>query len=288
MNQMNYGQPGQAPMSVAQMQGDGGSRFAPNLTQMDLSSVLGVNVQSSGGLLVQFFYYRVQFGGRTNPLKGKYETRLAVALQPRGDRLTVAIRNLSPEDAQRDFPAEWNTFKVYMDTPTTGTPLYELPGATQSMIGLLALHGIRSIEDMANVPTDICAQIGMDAQTASRLAKLWLGRKDGSVNDIELAEQLASTTSALQQAHEELRRLRADAEVKDRTLEAVKQMGMGHGQAPSPLGIPTGQVAARDDGTLYVDPKEYQNAAAEPAVDIFAAPRMVTGTEDLGDPLAEE
>lgn len=285
MNNMNYGQPQQQPFSVAAMQG--GSPLAPNRTDMDLSSVFGGAVQSTGGLLVQFFYYRVQFGGRLNPLKGKYETRLAVALQPRGDRLSVAVRNLTEEEAQRDFPAEWQHFKVHMDTPTSGTPLYDLPGVTQSMIGLLALHGIRSIEDMANVPADVCAQIGMDANTASRLAKIWLGRKDGSIDDIQTAERLATTEAALQTSNEELRRLRETVAAQERAIEAIQRMGGAH-QATSPLGVQMGQPAMDNRGALLVDPEEYRNATGEPAVDVFGAPRIVSGSEDLGDPLSEE
>ncbi len=283
MNQMSYGTQ-TPPLSVAAMQqNSGGSALAPNLTTMDLSSVFGGAVQSSGGLLVQFFYYRVQFGGRQNPMKGKFETRLAVALQPRGDRLTVAVRNLTEEQAQREFPAEWQHFKMYMDAPTNGTPLHELPGATQSMIGLLALHGIRSIEDMANLPADICAQIGMDAQTASRLAKIWLGRKDGNQDDIMTAERLATTESALERALAELRQARETIAVQDRTIEAVQRMG-GQQQGVSPMGIATGQPRTGIDGILMVETDDYRNTA-EPTVDIFAAPHVVSDASDMTNPL---
>lgn len=285
MNQMSYGNQA-PPLSVAAMQQNaGGSALAPNLTQMDLSSVFGGAVQSSGGLLVQFFYYRVQFGGRQNPLKGKFETRLAVALQPRGDRLTVAVRNLTEEQAQRDFPAEWQHFKVYMDTPTSGTPLHELPGATQSMIGLLALHGIRSIEDMANLPGEVCAQIGMDAQTASRLAKIWLGRKEGSQDDIMTAERLATTESALERALAELRQAKETIAVQDRTIEAVQRMG-GQQQGVSPMGIAIGQPTTGTDGVLMVETDDYRNAG-DPAVDVFTAPHVVSDASDMADPLAD-
>ena len=71
------------PMSVGQMQGGVGT--SPNLSGSDLSSVFGGEVQSSGGLMVQFFYHRVRLGGRNTPNAGKFETRLAVALKPRGD-----------------------------------------------------------------------------------------------------------------------------------------------------------------------------------------------------------
>ena len=283
MNQMSYGNQAPPPSIAAMQQNSGGSALAPNLTTMDLSSVFGGAVQSSGGLLVQFFYYRVQFGGRQNPMKGKFETRLAVALQPRGDRLTVAVRNLTEEQAQRDFPAEWQHFKVYMDTPTTGTPLHELPGATQSMIGLLALHGIRSIEDMANLPADVCAQIGMDAQTASRLAKIWLGRKDGNQDDIMTAERLATTESALEIALAELKNLKHTTEIQARTIEAIQRMG-GQQQGVSPMGIATGQPRTGTDGVLMVETDDYR-ATGEPAVDVFAAPHVVSDASGMDNPL---
>jgi hypothetical protein len=191
---MNMNQGFGAPqMSVGQMQN--GNGIAPNLSGTDLSSVFGGEVQSSGGLMVQFFYHRVRIGGK-NTGTGKYETRLAVALKPRGDMLTLAVRPITEEDAQRQFPAEWQQFKMYMDTPTRGTPLHELPGATQSMIAILVLGGIRSIEDLVGLPSDVCAQMGMDAVHAQTLAKTWIQRKNGAAAGINMAERLAKPACA--------------------------------------------------------------------------------------------
>ena len=131
--------------------------------------------------------------------------------------------------------------------------------------------------------SDICAQIGMDAQTASRLAKIWLGRKDGNQDDIMTAERLATTESALERALAELRQARETIAVQDRTIEAVQRMG-GQQQGVSPMGIATGQPRTGIDGILMVETDDYRNTA-EPTVDIFAAPHVVSDASDMTNPL---
>jgi hypothetical protein len=288
---MNLNQPfsGGPQMSVAQMQN--GSGVAPNLSGTDLSSVFGGEVQSSGGLMVQFFYHRVRIGGKQTST-GKFETRLAVALKPRGDMLTLAVRPITEEEAQRQFPGEWQQFKMYMDTPTRGTPLYELPGATQSMIAILVLGGIRSIEDLVNLPADVCSQMGMDATHAQNLAKVWIQRKNGAADDIGMAERLAALEIQARQGTDEVARLRAENAAQAQALELLRGMGMGGGGNGVPAqGGNSDVVPAVPMGVpSFLAPRERDDAednGQRDGSDMFTATALINDMSGMKNPLED-
>lgn len=274
------------PMSVGQMQ----NGSSPNLSDRDLSSVFGGEVQSSGGLMVQFFYHRVRLGGKNTPNAGKFETRLAVALKPRGDMLTLAVRPITEEEAQRQFPAEWQQFKMYQDAPTRGTPLHELPGATQSMIAILVLGGIRSIEDLVHLPEDVCQQMGMDALQAQKLAKIWIQRKAGAAEDINLAERLAENEASNARMAAELQQLRAANAAQAQALETLKGMGFGAGGASGPQ-QDSGVVPAVHIGGIpsFPDASDGRNngedATQRDGSDIFTATALINDMSSLKNPL---
>lgn len=287
--QMPFGMT-QQPMSVAQMQGG----RSPDLTGQNISA-FSDNVTSSGGLMVQFFYHRQPLGGRTARTPGapKFETRLAVAKKPRGDMLTLAVHNITEEDAQREFPVEWQQFKHYMDTPTRGTPLHELPNATQSMIAILVLGGIRSIEDLVNVPTDVCQNMGMDAFEAQKLAKIWIQRKRGAADDINLAERLAALEADKTAKDAELTRLRQENAVAAQTIEALKSIGFGAAanpaqppaQAMGPDVVPAGDPS--NFGSSLPQRPAGEDGDSGNGSDIFTITELIQGTENMPDPLAE-
>lgn len=248
-------------------------RIAPNLTDRDLSGYLGAGVQAKGGLVVRFFYARVRFGGTSGPLVGKFETRLFVALQPRGDRLTEAVEQITPERAQAEYPMEYHAFRTNEDTPTNGTPLNDLPGMTQAMISQLVLSGIRSIEDLINVPPDMANQIGLDAVTARNIALTWFKRKDEAGDTIKMADQLARSDAALQDAMNQLAAMRESNAVQERTLAALQAMGaapMHQGQTPG--------------ASIMVSDPAYETSGM---ADVFGVPAMVTGAQDMRDPLED-
>lgn len=275
MNQFQqpYGAPG--AVSVGQMQGG----VAPDLTDRNLS-VFNDSVSSSGGLMVQFFYHRQPLGGKNarTPGVARYETRLAVAKKPRGDMLTLAVHNITEEDAQRMFPAEWQAFKMHMDAPSNGTPLHELPGATQSMIAILVLGGIRSIEDLVRLPDDVCQNMGMDAFEAQKLAKIWIQRKRGAADDIGLAERLAQLEADRARDQAELQRLRQESSVANQTIEALKSMGIGAAitqQAPHAMGpdvVPAGMPSFGG-----AQPMRGDDGAAGGGSDIFTITELLNG-----------
>lgn len=253
-----------------------GSRMAPDYTHLDLSSALGA-VQSSGGLNVQFFYERVRIGGDSGPQAGTFQTRLCVALQPKGDRLTVAVENITPAIATQRFPREWHHFETYQDVPTAGTPLHELPGISQSMIAQLVLNGIRAVEDLVNLPQEIASNIGLDAITARNIAINWTDLKTKAAPTLDLADKASRAELELAQLKAQMAALQQTNLAQAGTIEAIKAMG----------GIPNANAQATPGEAIPMDRKEAYEAVAPS--DIFGAPELVTGNDDLNmaDPLAD-
>lgn len=161
-----------------------------DLSHLDLSSHLGP-VTSRGSVLVSFEYIRVAVKSRMPGQRNRLETRLAVRLKPMGERYSEAIEQISEEDAQRLYPQEFAHFKNYQDVPTRGTPLSELPGMSQSMIGLCVINGLRSVEDLAAITDDAAAQCGLDVSSAHRLAKRWTDKRDQNMPAIETSDEMA-------------------------------------------------------------------------------------------------
>ncbi len=269
--------------SPPMMRPSSGNGVTRDMTAGDYSSYL--QTQGTGGLLVEFFYLRVRFGGETGPYAGKFETRLCVAKQPRGDRLTVAVSYITEAEAQQQFPAEWQMFKTYMDTPTRGTPLHELPGATQSMVAILVLHGIRSIEDLAVLPADVASQIGLDATTARNLALRWIDLRDGNSQEIANAERLAKMEAELALLREQNATLARNNDVLERTNQSLRGMQAGGpvsiGQQAMQAPIVMGQTF---EGMQMVNSPDFDG---DSGADIFAgSPEVVGGLSDLPpDPL---
>lgn len=250
--------------------------LAPNLSDRDLSGSGMGPVAGTGGLLVQFFYMRVPIKTRNARRNGSFETRLCVAKQPRGDRATVAASYITETEAQRLHPVEWAQFKQYQDAPTSGTPLHELPGVSQSQIMLLVMHGIRSIEDLLEISPDVANQVGLEAVTARKIAIQWEARRKGTGADIDLARQLAAQeieNETLRKRHEQMEATMAAMQAK---IEAMAAMGGGHASA-AVMAPP-----AADDGLPGLDDM--------PDTPFGEGGEIVTGNDDLSmdpDPLQE-
>lgn len=187
-------------------------------TGADLSSHLQP-VAGRGQVLVTFEYGRVAIQARAPGQKNRMETRLMVRLKPMGDRYTEAIETISEDDAMRLYPTEFSHFKNYQSAPTRGTPLSELPGISQSMIGLCIINGLRSVEDLASITDDIAAQAGLDVSTAHRIAAQWIARRDKNAKMIEGAEQV----SRLHEENQALKDRLSALEVQVKAQELVAQ-----------------------------------------------------------------
>jgi hypothetical protein len=246
--------------------------FSPNLTDRDLSASLGP-VAGTGGLNIQFFYAPTKISCRNPELNGRYEARLCVAKMPKGDRLTIATRFISEEQAMREFPREFAMFKQYDSVPTNGTPLHELPGVSQSQIAILVLHNLRSIEDVAECAEEIINGMGIDARQAYQVAKRWAKNRAESAPLIEQAERDAKI-------EQELAAIRARADAAERAnieLSAqIKAMVAMSGQMPvaQPV-MGQGGMVMVDRGDDLPDAKDLQSNMFEGGI--------VDGNDDLDE-----
>ena len=260
---------GQQPFSPAQS-----GNFVGDLTSADLSSHLGT-VSSQGGIYVQFFYMKVRIDNPAEPsLHGTYQTRLCVAKQPKGDRLTIATETITPDQAARRWPQEYAAFSQSEAIPTTGTPLHELPGISASQIALLTVYNLRCIEDVAQCPQEHINQMGHEAVHVRTLAVRWLAAKDQNA-DLIRAAQFDAANSA------ELERLRKSEEDQRRLiteLSAKLDVLMKVGAVPQHTGV------TAPGGFIAVDLPDSPDLPQRPSV-LFGegGGDVVTGNEDLLD-----
>lgn len=241
-----------------------------NFTDRDLSSHLAP-VAGSGGLNIQFFYTKTRVESANPERNGVWRTRLCVAKMPKGDRLTIATRFITEEQAAREFPREFAMFKQYQDVPTQGTPLHELPGITQSQIGILVIHNLRCIEDVAACDDALVNQMGYDARQAKKLALRWLQNRDGNADEIERSKADAARDAELlrlRKSQEETNKLNIELQAQVRALMAMQ------GQSPS-------QGAAGSSATLVDRPDDLPDAREVESRLLEGG--MVDGNDDLDD-----
>ena len=245
-------------------QASGNPAISRNLTDSDLSSHLGP-VAGSGGLHVQFFYSKVRIASTNPALNGKWSTRLCVAKIPRGDRLTIACRYISEDEAMRQFPREFAMFKQYDAVPTSGTPLHDLPGISQSQIAYLTIHNLRSIEDLLSMQPEQINGMGMEVVQAYAVAKRWMATKTDAGAMLSAAQTDATMSVENQAMREKL------AAIERRNAELEAQVSVLNRLAPQ-------QGAAQPAAMLTGDVAPYQVQAA----------RDPDPVDDLPDPMTRE
>lgn len=241
--------------------------LAPNLSDRSFSEHMGP-VASKGGLNVGFFYARVQLKTRRAQFNGQFETRLFVAMQPKGDRFTIAKEPITERDASTRFPAEFAAFRNYQDTPSRGTPLMELPGISQSQIALLAVNGIRSIEDLVGLSADVVAQVGMEATTAFKVAQRWTAKKADAGDDIGMAGQVAALEIENRTYRDAMRDMEAQMKGLQAQIDAMARIGATGLGAVSP-GV-AAQVAPGSDEPFVMPPTSFGDGG-----------QAATGNDDL-------
>lgn len=270
------------------MNGGSRGRFSHDLTATDFSSHMQ-SVRATGGLNITFDRVKVKVKSRNADRAGEVQTRLVVMKQPRGERLSVAKRYISEEQAMRDFPVEYEHYTNTSEVPTTGTPLEELPGISRSQIGLLIINGLNCVEDLCDISEDQAAQIGLDASKARKVAIKWSENMLAAAGSLDLAEieakferQRQTQNAAMEDAQQTIAALTAQV-----TALSNLSGNAGSGVAASAPAMPgDGQVQAvepKDDFPDNFD--DMPNPMAE-------GPATTDGFDDLGtvdaDPLAME
>lgn len=186
------------------------------------------------GIYISFQWDMVRLSTVDPQKNGSRERRLRLIKQPIGDPSTTASSYITPESAQKLYPAEWEYFTKHGDMPESGTPLSELPGISVSQIQLMQISGLRSIEDLLSVGPEKISTIGYEARYVRSVAEEWQKRKNENAPMTDYAEAKAAQSAAV--AAEKARADRAEAANAQLTarLEALEQLmnagvGLGHG-----------------------------------------------------------
>ena len=106
-------------------------------------------------------------------------------------KLQIRLENFS------DKTVHYAAFKDGKEAPLTGTPVEEWPPCSASMVAMLKLMNVRTVEQLAELPDDALLRIGMGAREFRAKARAWLAQaKDGA--------ELDRTTVALQMADDKI------------------------------------------------------------------------------------
>jgi hypothetical protein len=207
-------------------------------------------VQSRGGVKVSFFYDRVECESANPAVNGTVQERLFVAKQPLGDRRTISITDITPEKAKRLYPMQYEAFVSYAEVTTAGTPLADLPGMTQSQIGLLVMNGITCIEDLSAIGEDTAGQLGREVAKGYQLAKSWVDKATVKGSSVAIAEERAVMIAERKAMTERLARqgkVMAEMQAK---LDALQSMGVNSPQGQAAM---SAAPAAAEVDAVQVD-----------------------------------
>jgi hypothetical protein len=80
-----------------------------------------------------------------------YEDLPYIKIMVPGDKDNIIQRPVRDQDKQR-FPRQWQAFQNQDTQPMEGTPLAEWSGVTRSMVEEFKHFGIRTVEDLVNMP----------------------------------------------------------------------------------------------------------------------------------------
>ena len=166
-------------------------KIASNATGGDYSLV------SARGVACTFSYEKVLIGD------SKYETRLCLVRRVVGDRSTVLKAYITEADAKRDYPEAFAAFTQNAQAPSSGTPLSEIPGLTNSQISRLHADGIESIEDLLSITRDEAAHIGRQCVSAWSVVQKWQKERDGNAGLLQESDDVANMAMQLQAAQSE-------------------------------------------------------------------------------------
>ncbi len=151
----------------------------------------------SAGLAVSFFWAKIPIYGDNGLPTGELRDKLCVAKAIIGDFKTVACKMISEEQAQRQFPREYAAFTQQMELPDDGTPLQELPGITQSQIGLMLLNHVRTVEQAAKLTEAQVSALGLVGQQVHDWSKRWLDMREGASEELDTTSELAALKAQL-------------------------------------------------------------------------------------------
>lgn len=220
-------------VSAPAAQNNPGAALAYDVSAQDFGAALPTH--GNGQINIQFFYTRVTIESADPSLNGKVETRLCIARKPIADRWTISTDFISERDAEQRYPQQFSAFREYEDIPTTGTPLHEVPGLSQSMIALFVLNGLRAAEDVLEVDESQINQMGFEAVRAAQIVRRWLTSTNENADIISAAEVEASYSQRMKADQDRIRQLEEQNARLQAERDAMARVGRGQSEQPSPM-----------------------------------------------------
>ncbi len=129
-----------------------------------------------------------------------YEDLPYIKIMVPGDKDNIIQRPVRDQDKQR-FPRQWQAFQNQDTQPMEGTPLAEWSGVTRSMVEEFKHFGIRTVEDLVNMPD---SQFIQDASYSAPIEKLTRENDTLKAQLSEMQKQLERLNDRLDFGDEEV------------------------------------------------------------------------------------
>jgi hypothetical protein len=133
-----------------------------------------------------------------------------------GDKDSIVVRPVRDQDKMR-FPRQWQAYEMNMEQPIEGTMLSEWPGVTRAQVEELKHYGIRTLEELVEMP-DSQAQKFMGINTLRQKAAAYMEAAQATAPLEALREEnegLKNLVSELQNDIAELRQMVQDGAIQD-------------------------------------------------------------------------
>lgn len=148
-----------------------------------------------------------------------------------GDRTNIVFKPLRDAD-KKEFAAQYQHWLATREDPKSGYPLKDWPPLVRSQVEQLAFHGVKTVEELANLSDSVCQSIGSGTLAVRQKAKDWLDRAKGAGPESALRAELDAKDNEIATLKRQFSELTALVRAKE-SGEAVP--------APSPV---AGELAA--------------------------------------------
>lgn len=145
--------------------------------------------EAAKGLVIRFELQQIQDEAASEK-QGRpvFVEKEIIEIRSPNDPLTIIEREVTPAD-RRTYPHAYAAFKENRPEQVVGTALREWPPIARSQADRLAFAGVRTVEQLADISDDGCAQLGHGYLTLRNNAIAYLKKaQDGSSTTQLVAE----------------------------------------------------------------------------------------------------
>lgn len=158
--------------------------------------------EAARGLIVRFEMFAEQDEAASSeegrPIFTEHEY---IEIRSPNDPFSLVHRRASEKD-RRMYPQTYKAWKEGIADAVTGTPLSQWTPIARSQAEQLAIRGVRTVEQFADISDDGCTQLGPGWLTLRQKAQAWLAKAKDASSTTKLAAEL-------QEAKDEVRALKA-------------------------------------------------------------------------------